>query len=459
MSKPLPFPNPYAKEVLRLNIRVVEIYHERPLYTVANNALILTNSQVELSFETLYSSHEKIPAGVRNTNENAKDSHIVGTERAEKSIESIAKGKEANDFDSVAYWLHPKHILGKHHYGNIIYANVLHKNTNKEYQYKGSLVEWMVTKDEVAVKEYEMELMRDKLKQNFERGRGLRLTEDPLSECSAMQIFAAAECRLGSNDKNVTHQIDLLVDGSRIYSIMPRYGGSLLNKLPARSNLKICIPENTVRKWMKDILIAVRFLHEDVGVCHRDISPDNVMVTCVSEKCTVIDFGMCLRVPHVHIDVGRDQNMNFSSNRRQAVSMQRPKPPAGKLPYMAPELWKSNVNEIDGFAIDIYSIGVLTLKLLLGDLPPIRKVDHPNYVVKLLDYLQLKKNYLSQDAFRFIENMLCLNAEVRMNVGEALRHNFIVGANQNEESEEHLVPLPPPNQDNAEYDISKIAFG
>ena len=55
------------------------------------------------------------------------------------------------------------------------------------------------------------------------------------------------------------------------------------------------LEENTeVKVIMKQLLIAMQYMHEELGIMHRDLKPDNIMVNtkpCLTAK--VIDFGTC----------------------------------------------------------------------------------------------------------------------------------------------------------------------
>ena len=48
-----------------------------------------------------------------------------------------------------------------------------------------------------------------------------------------------------------------------------------------------------IRRYFKDLIAAVDFLHGVAGVVHRDIKPENIMLdACDTAK--LVDFGVCL---------------------------------------------------------------------------------------------------------------------------------------------------------------------
>ncbi|NBV72371.1 MAG: hypothetical protein EBR60_10110, partial [Burkholderiaceae bacterium] len=54
---------------------------------------------------------------------------------------------------------------------------------------------------------------------------------------------------------------------------------------------KSSVPEAQVTKWCLQIAMAMAFLHES-GVLHRDLKPNNVMLTEGGETIKVCDFGL-----------------------------------------------------------------------------------------------------------------------------------------------------------------------
>ena len=54
--------------------------------------------------------------------------------------------------------------------------------------------------------------------------------------------------------------------------------------------------EERSRHWFKQILEGVKYM-QDKGVCHRDMSLENLMVD--EGTSLIIDMGMCVRVPYI----------------------------------------------------------------------------------------------------------------------------------------------------------------
>lgn len=91
-----------------------------------------------------------------------------------------------------------------------------------------------------------------------------------------------------------------------------------------------------------------------VGIVHRDIKPDNIMVDCHGddrETVTLIDFGLALGSPQLRLG-----------------SVAQPGRASGTPHYMSPET--ASGLEVDGRA-DVYSLGIVCHEMLLGR-PPFR---------------------------------------------------------------------------------------
>lgn len=92
-------------------------------------------------------------------------------------------------------------------------------------------------------------------------------------------------------------------------------------------------------RLVEELLDAVDYIHSK-GVVHRDLKPDNILVTRNGADIRLIDFGL-------------------ADNDHQAILKQ----PAGTPPYMSPEQMENAVPDVRN---DVYSLG-LVLKLLLPE--------------------------------------------------------------------------------------------
>ncbi|KAL7545521.1 hypothetical protein ACHAWF_008870, partial [Thalassiosira exigua] len=137
------------------------------------------------------------------------------------------------------------------------------------------------------------------------------------------------------------------------------------------------LEEYVARDIFVQTLKGVHYIHSR-GVCHRDLSTDNIMLD-KNRRCAIIDFGMCLRVPYSYPDdpsgtTDDVTDITIGTNRRLIHCHAH----CGKLHFIAPEIYKKN--SFDGFAADIYSLGIILFVLLTGRHPYIRPDENdPGY--------------------------------------------------------------------------------
>ncbi|MFE4515107.1 protein kinase [Kitasatospora sp. NPDC056783] len=125
-------------------------------------------------------------------------------------------------------------------------------------------------------------------------------------------------------------------------------------------------PERSLR-WGQQICEALAAAH-DAGMVHRDIKPDNVMIT-EAGQLKVLDFGIA------QLDTGTGGLTTVGTV-------------IGSPAYMAPERWSGD--RVDGRA-DLYAVGCLLVELCTGTSPfagnstPVLMYQHLNEVPPALD--------------------------------------------------------------------------
>lgn len=95
-----------------------------------------------------------------------------------------------------------------------------------------------------------------------------------------------------------------------------------------------------IKKWCKQILSGLEFLHEN-NIAHRDLKPSNIFINSNSGNIFIGDFGLA------------------------KISNENNKSILGTPEYMAPEVYEESYDN----RIDIYSFGMCLLEFMTGEVP------------------------------------------------------------------------------------------
>jgi len=107
---------------------------------------------------------------------------------------------------------------------------------------------------------------------------------------------------------------------------------------------------------------------QQLGLCHGDVSLENFAVG-IDGNVVMIDFGLCTRVPF-H-DPITNAAMPIADGNHHHHMLRRlifPQGPRGTRPYMAPEIFASEL-PFDGYAIDLWGAAISLFVMLVGDYP------------------------------------------------------------------------------------------
>lgn len=155
---------------------------------------------------------------------------------------------------------------------------------------------------------------------------------------------------------NIMSLYEIFENSEYIYLVLEHLsGGDLYSYLTKKHNL---LSEKLVCKFVYSIGNAIYYMHS-LGIIHRDIKPDNVVLISTDESSDVkiVDFGLAILL-------GRQEYATDC---------------VGTLCYTAPEILEGDKYDK---SVDMWSLGVLTYLLLVGELP----FNHPTKDHEIVKY-------------------------------------------------------------------------
>jgi len=110
------------------------------------------------------------------------------------------------------------------------------------------------------------------------------------------------------------------------------------------------LSENKARSCFNDTVCGLEYLHSQ-SIIHRDIKPENLLVN-KEGVVKISDFGVAIRLEN---DIETNQQLL--------------KRTVGSPAFLPPELCASEISEIHGPALDIWSLGVTLYFFIFGRCP------------------------------------------------------------------------------------------
>ncbi len=202
------------------------------------------------------------------------------------------------------------------------------------------------------------------------------------------------------------------------HQVMMGYAGSPLSDLMMDKNSgeRSALSDGLTRDLARQLVGQMSETH-DIGIIHRDIKPDNVLVNHQG-KATLVDFGVS------------DQVQGSSAPRDVFFDEM-----IGSPAYMAPEVTSGQPYTMKA---DVFSMGVMLTEMLTGERVELVRVTEsesgmisvvhlPSAMRKLVAMIK-KHPRLSPLAKDLLLKMLERNPNVRISSSEAAAHPYFTGA-------------------------------
>ena len=203
---------------------------------------------------------------------------------------------------------------------------------------------------------------------------------------------------------NILKLYDVIESHEKIYIITELIEG--IDLFTFLENKNFDIDEATANRIIKKLTSALFYLNI-FGIVHRDIKPDNILLTSNSQNYNIklIDFGL-----------GIILGPNEKSDQ-----------PFGTVSYVAPEVLCGKKYDK---SVDIWCIGILSYLLLVGRLPFDDPDDDENEIARQTinespPFIEEKWNVISNEAKDFVSKCLEKDPKNRININEILNHKWL----------------------------------
>ncbi|KAI5465795.1 kinase-like domain-containing protein [Mariannaea sp. PMI_226] len=228
------------------------------------------------------------------------------------------------------------------------------------------------------------------------------------------------------NHPNLVQLIEVLDDPEEdsLYMVMEMCKRGVVMKVDLDQHAEP-FGEEKCRFWFRDLILAIEYLHAQ-GVIHRDIKPDNLLLSD-DDVLKVVDFGV--------------------SELFEKVNQMRIVKSAGSPAFLPPELCGKH-SDVSGTAADIWSMGISLYCLRYGRVPFNR-----DGVLEMYDAIKSDEPQLPDDEnldfVDLMQKILDKNPETRITMDQLRNHSWVTckGTDPLLCTEENCAKLvEPPNE-------------
>lgn len=189
------------------------------------------------------------------------------------------------------------------------------------------------------------------------------------------------------------------------------------------------VPELTVRKYSRDILHGLMFLHHQ-QIAHRDLKPENILLSSRG-ICKLADFGLSFFLGDAE---GMPSHQVCQSPFLHLSEAQ------GTYHFFAPECVDISEDGYDGLKADIWALGITLVCCVTGELPYFHEsvpglfnlIRRPYTGTELIHRAKLKREEkVSKEFLSFLDCLLLKDPRNRSSSAQSLSHSWITGNDRN----------------------------
>ena len=193
-------------------------------------------------------------------------------------------------------------------------------------------------------------------------------------------------------------------------------GGNLLNCINKMTKLN----ENQSKNIFLQLINTLEYIHS-LGIVHRDIKPDNILLD-LNNNIKLCDFGVALQTTI-------NNNENNNNNKSYYVNDK-----VGTPAFVAPEILSNNF--YDPFKTDIWSAGVVLYSILAG-IFPFRGNNEAELNKRILNG-KFPNIDVSNDCMDLLKKILTVDPNERITIKEIKNHSWLQNNNVNNKINNNL---------------------
>ena len=238
------------------------------------------------------------------------------------------------------------------------------------------------------------------------------------------------------NHSNIVKYYGTTKDDFKIYILYEYINGENLQKIISNYGLK---SEQEVKFYFIQILNSIKYLHS-LNISHRDIKPDNIIITKDKKKIKLIDFGSSCELKELNYEKEYEEIKKKEKNAKKTFKYF-----IGTPGFISPECIH---NKFSDKRSDYYSLGCLLYNLLIGFTPFLGENTFDILEKGSEGKFIYPNNILSKDAIDLINKLIVVDADLRLNINQMLSHPFL---KKEFEDKNFLNDLPKLNNDDEEF--------
>ncbi|KAE8267848.1 hypothetical protein A4X09_0g4495 [Tilletia walkeri] len=163
------------------------------------------------------------------------------------------------------------------------------------------------------------------------------------------------------------------------------------------------LDEDAAREYFAQILLGIEYLHSN-EIVHRDIKPDNILLTSDRQICKIVDFGV--------------SEIFLKPNEEKLAKS------AGTPAFMSPELCTAGMGDLHAMSDDIWALGVTLYCMVVGRLP-----FEKGQIYELFEAIKndepVYPSNLSPGLLDLLQGLLRKDHKMRYGIAEAREHPWV----------------------------------